>query len=292
MDTSLIGTINLTIHAFLVGSLLLGLHRKIMARIQGRPGPPIIQYLLHTLKFYVKEITFPITAGNPLYMFVALLDVAIWLSALIIAVDFKSSLLIIIGIYVLQKIVEHGCGLSSGSPYGKLGGVRSVFSAAAEVPLFAVVAAVYLTTHSVLISDVLKYQAVNGSLIFKMPICAFAFFILLVSKTPYSPFGIVKGKDIVSGYMTEHYGLLASIIYIAEAIAYFVLLWLFIAVFIGPSIINDPISTLIAMVIMTIILAFVSGLTPLLAPHHSVMLQMTIAGLVLCDVLYRLIVGG
>lgn len=103
MDTSLIGAINLTIHAFLVGSLLLGLHRKIMARIQGRPGPPIIQYLLHTLKFYVKEITFPITAGNPLYIFVALLDIAIWLAALIIAIDFKSSLLIIIGIYVLQK---------------------------------------------------------------------------------------------------------------------------------------------------------------------------------------------
>jgi energy-converting hydrogenase A subunit J len=292
MDTSLIEAIDLTIHAILVGSLLLGLHRKIIARIQGRPGPPIIQYLLHTLKFYVKEITFPITAGNPLYIFVALLDVAIWLAALIIAIDFKSSLLIIIGIYVLQKIVEHGCGLTSGSPYGKIGGVRSVFSAAAEVPLFAVVAAIYLTTHSVLISDILRYQEMHGSLIFKMPICAFAFFILLVSKAPNSPFGIVKGKDIVSGYMTEHYGLLASIIYLAEAIAYFVLLWLFIAVFIGPLVISNPILTLAVMVVMTVILAFVNGLTPLLAPHHSVMLQMTIAGLVLCDVLYRLIAGG
>jgi energy-converting hydrogenase A subunit J len=89
--------------------------------------------------------------------------------------------------------------------------------------------------------------------------------------------------------MTEHYGLLASIIYIAEAIAYFVLLWLFIAIFIGPFVINSPILTLAVMIIMTVILAFVNGLTPLLAPHHSVMLQMTIAGLVLCDVLYRLL---
>ncbi|MCQ6254109.1 respiratory chain complex I subunit 1 family protein [Methanocaldococcus sp.] len=292
MSSSLLGTLNLTLFAYLVGSLLLGLHRKIMARIQGRPGPPIIQYLLHTLKFYVKEITFPITAGNPLYIFVVLLDVAVWLSALIIGIDLKSSLLIIIGIYVLQKIVEHGCGLSSGSPYGKLGGVRSVFSAAAEVPLFAVVAAIYLTTHSVLISDILRYQELHGSLIFKMPICAFAFFILLVSKSPYSPFGIVKGKDIVSGYMTEHYGLLASLIYIAESIAYFVLLWLFIAIFIGPVVISNPLLTLAVMILLTVILAFINGLTPLLAPHHSVMLQMTIAGLVLCDVLYRLFLGG
>ena len=40
--------------AFLAGSLLLGLHRKIMARVQKRPGPPIIQHLLHSLKFLFK----------------------------------------------------------------------------------------------------------------------------------------------------------------------------------------------------------------------------------------------
>lgn len=45
--------------AFLAGSLLLGLHRKIMARIQLRPGPPIVQHLLHSLKFFFKESSFP-----------------------------------------------------------------------------------------------------------------------------------------------------------------------------------------------------------------------------------------
>ncbi|ENN96767.1 respiratory-chain NADH dehydrogenase subunit 1 [Methanocaldococcus villosus KIN24-T80] len=286
MDMSIIYILNLTFHAFLVGSLLLGFHRKLIARIQGRPGPPVIQYLLHTIKFYFKEITFPITAGNPLYIFIPLFDLSIWLIALIIAVVLKSSLLILIGIYILQKIVEHGCGLSSGSPYGKMGGVRSVFSAAAEVPLFSAVAVVYLAVKSTLISDIIAYQQTNGALIFKLPIAAFAFFILLASKSPYSPFGIVKGKDIVSGYMTEHYGLLASIIYIAESISYYVLLWLFITVFLG---ITGIIPTLAAMVVLTIILSFISALTPLLAPHHSVMLQMSIAGLVLIDVIYRLL---
>ena len=41
--------------AFLAGSLLLGLHRKVIARVQLRPGPPIIQHLLHSLKFFFKE---------------------------------------------------------------------------------------------------------------------------------------------------------------------------------------------------------------------------------------------
>ncbi|WP_456471891.1 respiratory chain complex I subunit 1 family protein [Methanocaldococcus sp.] len=280
----------LTLHAFLVGSLLLGLHRKIMAKIQLRPGPPIIQYLIHTFKFYFKEISFPITSAQPLYIFMPWLDMAIWLAALIESQIIKGSLLIIMGIYVLQKIVEHGCGLSSGSPYGKLGGVRSVFSAAAEVPLFAVVATIYIITNSLNIGDIISYQINHGFLLFKLPICALAFFILLVSKSPYSPFGIVKAKDIVSGYLTEHFGLLYSMIMMADAIAYYTLLWLFIAIFLGPIALN-PILSLIAMIILTIIIAIVNALTPLLAPHHSVMLQMSIAGLVLLDLLYRLIGG-
>ncbi len=286
---SIIDALSYTLYAFLIGGLLLGFHRKIIARVQGRPGPPIIQYLIHTFKFYIKEITFPITAGNPLYLFVAMMDIMVWMSALFIGIVFESSLLILIGLYVLQKIVEHGCGLSSGSPYGKLGGVRSVFSAAAEVPLFAVVGIIYILTHSLMIGDILNYQAMHGPIIFKLPLATFAFFILLVSKAPNSPFSIVKDKCIVSGYITEHYGTLESIIMISDAIAWFVLLWLFLALFIGPSIALHPILTLIGMVILTLIISIICAITPLLTPNHSVMLQILIASLTLIDLLYRVI---
>jgi energy-converting hydrogenase A subunit J len=287
--TTIIDALSYALYAFLIGGLLLGFHRKIIARIQGRPGPPIIQYLIHTFKFYIKEITFPITAGNPLYLFVALMDVMVWMSALFVGLVFESSLLILVGLYVLQKIVEHGCGLSSGSPYGKLGGVRSVFSAAAEVPLFAVVGIIYVLTHSLMIGDILNYQAINGPIIFKLPLATFAFFILLLSKAPNSPFGIVKDKCIVSGYITEHYGTLESIIMISDAMAWFVLLWLFIALFIGPTIALNPILALIGMIALTIIISIICAITPLLTPNHSVMLQILIASLTMIDLLYRII---
>ncbi|AEH07020.1 respiratory chain complex I subunit 1 family protein [Methanothermococcus okinawensis] len=283
------GALSYTLYAFLIGGLLLGFHRKITARVQGRPGPPIIQYIIDTFKFYIKEITFPITAGNPLYLFVALMDIMVWMSALFVGVVFEYSLLILIGLYVLQKIVEHGCGLSSGSPYGKLGGVRSVFSAAAEVPLFAVIGIIYILTHSLMISDIINYQAINGPILFKLPFAAFAFFILIVSKAPHSPFGIVKDKCIVSGYSTEHFGTLESIIMIAEAIAWFVLLWLFIALFIGPALVSSPLLTLVGMVILTFIVSMICAITPLLTPNHSVMLQILIASLTMIDLLYRVI---
>jgi len=60
------------ITAFLFGGLLLGLHRKIIARIQGRPGPPIVQHLIHTFKFYIKELTIPETSSMPLYVAIVL----------------------------------------------------------------------------------------------------------------------------------------------------------------------------------------------------------------------------
>jgi energy-converting hydrogenase A subunit J len=287
--SSIIDALSYTLYAFLIGGLLLGFHRKIIARVQGRPGPPIIQYLIHAFKFYIKEITFPITAGNPLYLFVALMDVMVWMSALFIGVVFESSLLILVGLYVLQKIVEHGCGLSSGSPYGKLGGVRSVFSAAAEVPLFAVVGIIYVLTNSLMIGDILNYQAINGPIMFKLPLATFAFFILLVSKAPNSPFSIVKDKCIVSGYITEHYGTLESIILISDAIAWFVLLWLFIALFIGPTIALNPVLALVGMVVITFIISIICAITPLLTPNHSVMLQILIASLTLIDLLYRVV---
>lgn len=287
--TSLIHALSYGLYAFLLGGLLLGLHRKIMARIQGRPGPPVIQYIIHTLKFYFKEITFPISAGNPLYVFVALMGIMVWMGALFLGPVFESSLLILIGLYTVQKIVEHGCGLSSGSPYGKIGGVRSVFSAAAEVPLFAAAGIIYVATNSLIIGDILNYQSVHGPLLFQLPLGALAFFILVVSKAPFSPFSMVKGKDIVSGYLTEHYGLLESIIMIGDAIAWFVLLWLFMALFIGPIIISNPILTLGGMIILTVIISFICALTPLLAPNHSVMLQITIASLTLIDLAYRII---
>jgi energy-converting hydrogenase A subunit J len=36
--------------ATFVGLLFHGIHRKIIARVQGRPGPPIWQEILHTMK--------------------------------------------------------------------------------------------------------------------------------------------------------------------------------------------------------------------------------------------------
>ena len=260
--------------SFLVGSVLLGLQRKVMARIQMRPGPPIIQHLLHTFKFFLKESAFPKTAAMPFYIAITAMLCVIWVAAVIVGPVTEGSLLLFFAIYAIHKIVEHNAGSSSGSPYGKLSCVRAVFSAAAEVPLFAVLIIIYLKTGTMILSSIVTYQNQHGALLLSIPLAALMFFVLILSKSPYSPFAITKGKDIVSGYETEHFGLLRGYLMFSESIAWYMLLWIFLTVFIGGL---NPVGYLIGMVIITAFVAFINALTPILNPNHSVMTQVTLA---------------
>ncbi len=265
--------LNVTI-AFLVGSILLGFQRKVMARIQMRPGPPIIQHLLHTFKFFLKESAFPKTAAMPFYIAITAMLCVIWVAAVIVGPVTEGSLLLFFAIYAIHKIVEHNAGSSSGSPYGKLSCVRAVFSAAAEVPLFAVLIIIYLKTGTMILSSIVTYQNQHGALLLSIPLAALMFFVLILSKSPYSPFSITKGKDIVSGYETEHFGILRGYLMFSESISWYMLLWIFLTVFIGGL---NPVGYLIGMVIITAFVAFINALTPILNPNHSVMTQVTLA---------------
>lgn len=260
--------------AFLAGSLLLGLHRKVMARVQLRPGPPIVQYLLHSLKFFFKEVSFPKTASMPFFIGITVILAGIWVTGVIVGPVAKGSLMILFGIYAVFKIVEHNSGSSSGSPYGKLSCVRAVFSAAGELPLFAVIGLVFLKTGSMNIADVIAYQSANGPLIMSIPLAAIMLFALILTKSPYSPFAITKGKDIVSGFETEHYGVLRGYIMFSESIAFYILLWLFLTLFFGPM---SVVGYVIGMIVITVITGVINAITPMLNPNHSVMSQITIA---------------
>ncbi len=252
---------------FICGILMLGLHRKIIARIQGRPGPPVQQELYHALKFFVKEITVPKTASVLIAFSAAIMIIAFW-SFAIFAIFLGLTLFIEFGILVVQKLVEHAGGLSTGSPYGKFAGVRSVFTAKAELPLFGLfVAFLYMETGSPVVSDILAYQHANGPLITQTPLAFIAAFALTLSKIKYSPFIVVYGRDLVTGYQTEHYGVFKSALLTGESLMIFTWIFLLVTVFFGSL-------SLWAMILVGLILlisiSFISGLTPLLAPHHSV----------------------
>ena len=275
--------------AFIAGSLLLGLHRKIMARVQKRPGPPIVQYLLHSLKFFFKETAFPKTVSKIFYIGIVFILALVWIVGLIAGPVAHDSLLIIFGVYAVYKIVEHNSGSSSGSPYGKLSCVRAVLSAATELPLFAAIIFVYLVTGSMNIGEIITYQSVNGSLVFTIPLAALMFFMLIITKSPYYPFAITKDKALVSGFETEHFGFLRGFMLFSESIAWYVMLWVFLTIFFGPL---NAIGYVIGMIVITFITGFINATTPIFSPNHSVMTQITIGAICFFGTILMLFSGG
>jgi energy-converting hydrogenase A subunit J len=263
--------------AVFFGLLLLGIHRKVIARIQRRPGPPIWQEILHMFKFSFKSTWIPATASDTLFVGIVLVAIGIWSAALFIVLA-GGSILIIFGIYMLHKIVEHGFGLSSGSPYGKFGGVRSVISAASEIPLFVSIAVIAFFTGSLELSDIITYQEIHGPLLFIVPLSAFAMYLVILSKMPSGPFSIVESKEIVSGYKTEHFGVWRAGLEISNGLKTYVLLFMFLAVFIGWL----PFWVLIiGMIILVVSLSFACALCPMLSPFDSVTIQIIITGIML-----------
>ena len=266
----------LVIISFVSGRLIIGLHRKIMARVQKRPGPPIVQHLLHSLKFFFKETAFPKTVSKIFYIGIVFILALIWIVGVIVGPVAHNSLLILFGVYAVYKIVEHNSGSSSGSPYGKLSCVRAVLSAATELPLFAAIVFVYLVTGSMNIGEIIAYQSAHGPLVFTIPLAALMFFMLIITKSPYSPFAITKDKALVSGFETEHFGFLRGFMLFSESIAWYVLLWVFLTIFFGPL---NAVGYLVGMILITFITAFINATTPILSPNHSVMTQITIGAI-------------
>lgn len=272
------------IFAVFAGLMFHGIHRKIIARIQTRPGPPVWQEILHVLKFSFKQTWIPKTASHVLFMAIVAAVIAIWSGALYVLLT-GGSLLIIFGVYLLHKITEHGLGLSSGSPYGKFGAIRSVISAASEIPLIASIALIYLITGSLMISDITAFQAQNKILLITAFPVAIAMYTIVLSKVPYSPFGIIEAKEIVSGNKTEHFGVWRAGLEVGFAIKTFVLLAVFVTLFIGAM----PFWMLVLLSLALLVsMSFICAITPMLSPYDAVTIQI---GIILIVIVYAVILG-
>lgn len=256
--------------AILAGLLLHGLHRKVIARIQSRPGPPVWQEILHTLKFSFKQTWIPKTASQVMYVAIVLIAVGIWIAALWV-VWTGASLLILFALYMLHKIIEHGTGLSSGSPYTKFGAIRSVMSAAAELPLLATVALVYLFTGTLSIGEIAAVQTETHTplLLLAFP-AAVSLYLIILSKSHYGPFSVIEAKELVSGYWTEHFGGWRALLNIAMGLKTVVLLATFVLLFIGAV---PWWLMIILMILLMISVSFLCATTPMITPYQVVTVQ-------------------
>lgn len=211
--------------AILFGLLLMGVDRKLYARLQRRVGPPIYQPFIDLVKLLQKETLIPRTANYfafrtaPLLGFVGML-VAITIipvAGVYSGISQSADLLVLLYLLATPALALMIGASASGSPYSAIGYSREMtLTLAYEIPLIIV----FLTVAAKVgmagggladfsLSHIVNYQLHNGSLLFDITMlpAVLAFLCCIPGTIGVIPFDIPEAEtEITEGPLLEYSG--------------------------------------------------------------------------------------
>jgi len=245
-----IGPVILAVIGALFGLLYLGIDRKLVAHMQGRIGPPVIQPFRDVGKLFMKESIIPDGALSWLFKFapiLCLMGSAVLL--LYIPVFGQKALLedfgdaiVVLYLLIIPSLALVVAGFSSSSPYATVGAQREmVIMMSYEFPLAMTIVAIawrighIAETNPFMLSTVATYpiwnlvgpMGVAGTLILLIVL-------LLVTTGELSriPFDLAEAEtELAGGLLVEYSGRNLALFYIADAIKTFAMLSLIVALF-------------------------------------------------------------
>ena len=168
---------------FLCGMLLVGIDRKLVARMQKRVGPPILQPFYDFFKLCGKETIVPAAASRTTFLLAPLVGLA----ALVViqlfipirgfsAFSGMADIIVVLYLLLIPALAAILGAAASGSPYAGVGLSREMVTIiACELPLVLVLLAVAKAVGSTMgsglcfsLSEIARYQVENGSLITRL----------------------------------------------------------------------------------------------------------------------------
>ncbi|NLI00490.1 MAG: NADH-quinone oxidoreductase subunit H [Chthonomonadales bacterium] len=212
MNPIALGALTLVI-APILGGLLMGLDRRITARLQNRLGPPILQPFYDVGKLMGKQ---PVACNSfqgvaaSLYLMTSVLALLMFVLG--------QDLLVLLFVLALGAVMLILGGFSVKSPYSQLGSQREVLQMLAYEPLLVLmVVGVYLQTGSFSANSVL---ALDRPLLLTMPIFLVTQTLVIGIKLHKSPFDVSAShhahQELVRGIYTEFSGLQLALIELAH----------------------------------------------------------------------------
>lgn len=191
------------IGAPIIGCLAAGIDRKLTARLQGRVGPPLLQPYYDVKKLLSKD-NMIVNESQNLYVVVY---VAFMILSLLMLV-FKADILMIIFVYTISSIALIVGGMSTGSPYARIGSSREIMAILSYEPVLILYAlAIYLVTGTFKLSAVLD---ASTPLLMYTPLIFIAMLFVLNIKLKKSPFDYSTShhahQELVKGMLTEYSG--------------------------------------------------------------------------------------
>ena len=236
---------------FLAGMLLCGIDRKLVAKMQKRVGPPILQPFYDFFKLCGKETIIPAAASKTTFLMAPLVGLAALVVIQLFIPVFSFSafsgmadVIVILYLLLIPAMSIILGGAASGSPYAGVGLSREMVTIiSCELPLVLVLLAVAKTVGSAMgtglcfsLSDIAAYQAMNGSLITKLSMipAAVAMLLIIPGETGNHPFDAAEAEtEICEGLLAEYSGAPLGVFKLSHAIKMLTLTSLFVALFLG-----------------------------------------------------------
>ena len=236
---------------FLAGMLLCGIDRKLVARMQKRVGPPILQPFYDFFKLCGKETIIPASASKTTFLMAPLVGLAALVVIQLFIPVFSFSafsgmadVIVILYLLLIPAMSIILGGAASGSPYAGVGLSREMVTIiSCELPLVLVLLAVAKTVGSAMgtglcfsLSDIAAYQAMNGSLFTRLSMipAAAAMLLIIPGETGNHPFDAAEAEtEICEGLLAEYSGAPLGVFKLSHAIKMLTLTSLFVTLFLG-----------------------------------------------------------
>lgn len=285
------------------GLWLAGMDRKVIARMQRRVGPPVVQPFYDFFKLLGKETIVPAPAAKMTF----LLAPYVGLVSLIVTVMFipiagiqafsgMADTVVILYLLTIPALSIIFGGSASGSPFAGVGISRTMVSIIAyELPLILIILAVGKLTGvdgrvTFSFADISQWQAANGPILFhpSMIPAAVAMLFVIPCEVGAQPFDAGEAEtEICEGPLVEYSGTPLAVFKLSHAIKMFVMTALFTALFLGGIstgyLAADVVIVLVICTVVTLLcMTLVHAITARLKIEHLFKFYWTaIAGLAL-----------
>ena len=223
------------------------MERKVIARMQDRPGPNrvwpygLLQALADAIKMLTKEDVTPARSERALHMLAALLVAvpALLVYAVlpfgpkIIGQDLNVGVLYIVAISTIHVLAVIIAGWGSNNKFALLSSSRVVNQLLAyEVPMVLCILAVVLFSETMSTQGIVEAQTIPYFIV--MPIAGLIFLVCSLAEANRSPVDLIEAdSEMVAGYIVEYSGMKFAMFFIAEYVNMFAVGILFSTLFLG-----------------------------------------------------------